>query len=351
MAARPLAGGILRFSTMTSLQPLALGRRGYPELLQTGGTDNGARLVNRQHPHDLIGELAVVYDRSLTSGLAASLYAAPVGEPALGPVSYMHRPSGGDDPFAPIGHHWQDATHEAHGVATLGLYSRRAKLEGSVFNGREPDNYRYNLDYTGARLDSYSGRFTFAPNANATLSAWAGYLYAHDRLEEPIGMQRYGVSLLQADRRGERVWSNGIVWGLTVHHHGSRHHNHGDSTAKTYNLSTALLVESSFDINPRATIYGRVEEVDKSADELGFLGGDPSESFTVHTVSLGGSYDFWACGPASFAVGARGTLNVLPNELHLTYQASKPIGFAVYLRVRPRGEMPAAVAPPIAGSR
>ena len=34
---------------------------------------------------------------------------------------FMHRPSAADDPFAPLGHHWQDATHEAFGVVTTGL--------------------------------------------------------------------------------------------------------------------------------------------------------------------------------------------------------------------------------------
>src|SRR2546425_2506544 len=36
---------------------------------------------------------------------------APVGEPAVGPVAFPHRPSAADDPLAPISHHWQDATH------------------------------------------------------------------------------------------------------------------------------------------------------------------------------------------------------------------------------------------------
>src|SRR4029079_15314273 len=90
MAARAVGGGLLRFNAMTSLEALVLPRQGYPELLQTGGSDRGARIVNRQHPHDLINEAAVAYDHSLTKRLAASVYVAAVGEPALGPVAYMH---------------------------------------------------------------------------------------------------------------------------------------------------------------------------------------------------------------------------------------------------------------------
>ena len=176
MAMHSLAGGLFRVNVMTSFEPLFLGPTGYPQLLQTGGTYQGARLVNHQHPHDLVSELAAVYDHSLTGGVAASLYAGVVGEPALGPVAYMHRPSAAADPFAPLGHHWQDASHESFGVITLGLYSRALKLEGSVFNAREPDWYHYNFDYTGARLDSYSGRVTLMPTVRPGLSAWAGYL-------------------------------------------------------------------------------------------------------------------------------------------------------------------------------
>jgi hypothetical protein len=338
MAARPTLGGVLRLTAMTSAQPLIIGRQGYPELLQTGGSDNNIRYVNRQHPHELIGELSAAYDRSLTSNLATGIYAAAIGEPAIGPPSYMHRPSAFDDPFAPLGHHWQDATHETHGVVTAGVYSRRVRAEGSIFNARESNGDYLNIEYDGARLDSYSGRLTLAPNANVTMSAWAGYLFAHDPVDGPIGMQRYGVSLETATQRANGGWSStGVVWGINVHHHGARVHNHttGDSAA-TYNLSSALLVESSFALTSRATVYGRIEEADKSADDLGFLGGDLTELFTVRALSLGGAYDVVRVGSAAFALGARGTLNLLPESLRLVYSTTRPMGVAVYLRVRPR---------------
>jgi hypothetical protein len=337
MALRQAAGGVVRLNAMTSLQPLVLGASGYPMLLQTGGSRDGIRFVNRQHPHQLIGELAAAYDRSLTSDVAAGLYVAAVGEPAIGPPAFSHRPAGEGDPFAPIGHHWQDATHQTFGVITAGVYSRRAKLEGSAFNAREPDGDRLSFDYRGARLDSYGGRFTLAPNPNVTLSAWAAYLFAHDRIDGPIGMQRYGASLVNVTPRPNGGnWSSGVVWGINVHHHGARVHNHGDSAAATYNLASALLVESAFDVTRRLSVFGRVEEVEKSADELGFLGGDLTEIFPVRALSLGGSYDIAAKGSALIGVGARGTLYLLPETLRTAYQGTRPTGFAVFLRVRPR---------------
>src|SRR4051812_33263651 len=187
MAARPLAGGMFAARVMTSLEALALGRRGYPELLQSGATDGDARLANRQHPHDLWNELALTYDHAVAPAIAAFAYGAVVGEPALGPVAYMHRPSAEADPFAPLGHHWQDAAHESFGVITAGVYGRLGKLEGSAFNGREPDDYRFNLDYQGAHLDSYAARLTVAPSSRVTASAWGGYVFDHDPLDPGTG--------------------------------------------------------------------------------------------------------------------------------------------------------------------
>jgi hypothetical protein len=167
---------------MTSLERPVLGPRGYPELLQSGATYQNARLINRQHPHELLMELAAIYDHSITSNLATSLYVAAVGEPALGPVAYMHRPSAAVDPFAPIGHHWQDGSHESSGVITGGIYSHAIKLEGSVFNGREKQAGDYVPDYAGARLDSYAGRLTVLPSGRISVSAWGGYIFDHDPL-------------------------------------------------------------------------------------------------------------------------------------------------------------------------
>jgi hypothetical protein len=337
MALHPLGGGMVRLTAMTSLQPVVDGARGYPELLQTGGAFNGARLANRQHPNELFMELSAAYDHSLTSKLASSLYVAAAGEPALGPVAYMHRPSAEEDPFAPLGHHWQDASHESFGVVTGGLYTNRIKLEGSVFNGRDPDSYHENLDYYGARLDSYSGRLTVLPSANVAVSAWGGYLYDHDRLEAPLGMQRYGASVLTSTQGpGGGAWSNALVWGLNIHHHGSREHNHDPNVVpKSYHIGSSVLFESTVDVTHRLALYGRLEQVQKTADDLGFFGGDALQLFTIRAVSLGATREVLAVGDASFGLGARATLNILPETLRLTYQSTTPVGFAVFLRVRP----------------
>src|SRR5437879_3161510 len=114
MAARPAAGGSVRFRAMVSAEPLTLTARGYPELLQAAEPYRGGTLTDRQHPHELISELSVGFEHPVGSRVGASLYAAPVGEPALGPVAYLHRPSAVYDPAAPLGDRKSTRLNSSH---------------------------------------------------------------------------------------------------------------------------------------------------------------------------------------------------------------------------------------------
>jgi len=337
-ALRPAAGGLVRATLMTSLERAVLGSRGYPQLLQSGGVASHQRIPNRQHPHDPVGEASAAYDHSLTSKLAASLYVAAVGEPALGPVAYMHRASASADPFAPIGHHWEDASHESAGVITAGLYSRAIKLEGSVFNGRDADSRDFNPNYDGARLDSYAGRVIVAPAGFVALAAWAGYLADHDPLEPGVSMQRFGASLMTTTRgvAGGSLATT-LVWGLNNHHHNPAEHEHDPTVVTpTHHLSTAALVESTLEIGVRTSLYARLEQVQKSGYDLGFLTGDLTELFNVREIAVGAARDFADAGAVTFGLGARASVDLLPGTLRLTYQTTHPTGFAIYLRARPR---------------
>src|SRR5256886_7988117 len=156
VAGRPAAGGSVRFRAMVSAEPWTVTARGYPQLLQVAEPYRGGIVTDRQHPHELISELSVGFEHPVGSRVGASLYAAPVGEPALGPVTYLHRPSAAYDPTAPLGHHAQDVTHTSFGVVTVGVSTRSLRVEASAFNGAHPDEDRTNFD--AVRLDSYATR-------------------------------------------------------------------------------------------------------------------------------------------------------------------------------------------------
>lgn len=131
---------------MNSLEPATLDDPGSPQLFQTGETFEGEELVDYQHPHDFFMNISATYRATFSPRAGAWVQYAPVGEPALGPVAFMHRASSGDNPSAPLGHHWQDATHITFNVVTAGAGWDRVSLDASAFHGREPDEDRWKIE-------------------------------------------------------------------------------------------------------------------------------------------------------------------------------------------------------------
>ena len=152
MARRPVGAGRIGFRLMASLEPWTVTDCGFLNLLANGEVCEGDTIHDRQHPHDLFMELAADYDRPLRGSLRWQIYAGLSGEPALGPAGFPHRVSAMANPVAPISHHWLDSSHITFGLITTGIYDERWKAEMSLFNGREPDDDRANLDLGAARL-------------------------------------------------------------------------------------------------------------------------------------------------------------------------------------------------------
>ena len=224
MADHALAGGRVQLRFMPSLDPWTVGPCGYPLVLQSGETCDGKPLVDWQHPHDFFMELGALYERPITSRLALLLYGAPAGEPAFGPVAFMHRPSAMDEPQVPLGHHWQDVTHTSFGVVTAGLFPRTVRVEGSWFNGHEPDEARWNLE--PMRSNSWSARVTVNPspawsvNTSYALQDMPAHgEHAHAGSEAmPTRVRRYSASLMHGRRVGEHgQWASTLLYGGNKH--------------------------------------------------------------------------------------------------------------------------------------
>ena len=130
MEQHELGTGTILFRQMFSAESLTSPHPGFPELFQTGETYHGEPLVDHQHPHNVFAELAALYTLPLTEKVSWELYGGPSAEPALGPVTYLHRASASELPLAPLGHHLQDSTHTSFGVVTTGFVIDRVKLEG-----------------------------------------------------------------------------------------------------------------------------------------------------------------------------------------------------------------------------
>jgi hypothetical protein len=324
MAMRQIAGGTLHLHGMASAEPLTIGKRGYPLLLQSGETYRGEPLHDRQHPHDLFMELSALYERPITRRFGFLVYAAPVGEPAIGPVAYMHRPSALNDPFAPLAHHWTDATHITYGVLTAGFFTRTVKLEGTLFIGREPDEDRYDFDFHA--LDSYGARLSANPTPHWALSASYGYLKQPEALHPEENQHRLGASVLHTVRVGrEGEWASALIYG------GNRHVTPNGATGR---WEHSLIAESNLQLDEANSVFGRVEYVRKSAEDLA-IPEEPDKEFDIGTFSLGYVREFAAYRGATFGVGARGALNLVPQALEAVYGSRTPVGLALFLRVRP----------------
>jgi hypothetical protein len=304
---------------MMSLDPLTEGGRGYPLLFQSGESWHDQPLHDRQHPHDLFDELSFSLSQKFENDLSAYIYFGYPGEPALGPPTFMHRPSAMDDPDAPLGHHWQDSTHVTFGVATAGLVWRNVKIEGSIFTGREPDEDRYDFDQP--QFDSYSGRISWNPTRNLALQVSYGYIKSPEALEPDLKRHRTTASAIYNLPLGhDSNWANSFVWGQ----------NNDTGEGKTQ----SFLVESDYQ-RGRDTVYFRWERVEKSGHELVLKPFDESEIFPVSGYSLGYVRDLSHGKGIDVGLGTQFTINDRPDSLDRYYGDDLGYAFQFFLRIRP----------------
>jgi hypothetical protein len=307
--------GTLLFRQMFSAESLTAPHPGFPQLFQTGETYHGQPLVDHQHPHNVFAELSLSYTRPITDKVSWLFYGGPAGEPALGPVAYMHRASASELPMAPLSHHLQDSTHTSFGVVTTGLVVDHFRIEGSLFNGREPNEQRYGIQL--AALDSWSARLSVAPSRNWTAQ------YSNGRLEHPEALEpgsehRQSASVEYVRPFDQGSWATSLIWG--------RKH----KVLENRNLNSYLL-ESTLNFKARNYVFSRLELVDK--DEL--FPDDPSApSYRIGGYTFGGARDLLQSRLWQFALGADLTFYSKPSTLNSTY-GSNPVSFQVFLRLRP----------------
>jgi hypothetical protein len=323
MEQHKLGRGSILFREMFSAESLTSPHPGFPELFQTGETYHGQPLVDHQHPHNVFSELALYYTRRIKvpdkvpiKGKVSWLfYGAAAGEPALGPVAYMHRASASELPMAPLSHHLQDSTHISFGVITTGLTVDRFKLEGSVFNGREPDEKRYSIQF--APLDSWSARLSAAPSRNWTAQYSYGRL-EHPEAAEPGSQRRQTASVEYVRPFAKGSWATSAVWGR-VHKEVNNHNLNG------------YLLETTANFKLRNYAFSRMELVDK--DEL-FPDNPLLPSFRIGAYTFGGARDLLQSRLGQLALGADLTFYSKPATLDSAY-GRNPVSFQCFLRVRP----------------
>lgn len=305
--------------TMFSLDPLIERGYGYPLLYQSGELFHGEPLHDRQHPHDFISELAGTYSYKIDEKNSFYTYAGMPGEPALGPVMYLHRPSGANNPNAPIGHHWQDATHITFGVVTAGFTHDKFKFEASAFNGTEPDENRWAFDRP--RLNSFSGRVSYNPTKEWAFQVSYGYLKNPERSEPEIRVLRRTTASAMYNKAfsENKNWANTFVWGR----------NHSDD-----GRTNSFLFESNYEFF-RNSIFGRAEQVQKNAHELVLPSPHPEGNFWVQAYSLGYLRDIVKDKGIDVGIGGMATFNANPATIRDFYGGTRHGGWQLFMRFRP----------------
>lgn len=322
MAQREVGHGQLTLRTMLSLEPATISGRYYPELFQQGETAFGRPIVDGQHPHNLFMEIAGIYDYHASDGLLLSIYAAPVGDPSLGPVAYPHRTSAAEDPLAPLGHHLEDSTHISYEVLTGGVTFGRLHWEASGFHGREPGENRWTIAVGG--LDSWSTRLTLAPTRAWTMQYSLGHLHSPEAQHPEEDVLRQTASVAY-----HHNWGNDedaakldalLLWG--------RNH-----TIDTPTNANGYLFEATSQLRKRELLWTRIENVDRTTDLLGSLA--PEEESVVGRVqayTAGYAHRIYRNGWSRYDLGAQATLYDAPASLKGFY-GDHPVGVAAVLNV------------------
>jgi len=263
------------------------------------------------------------YAHQLAPDTILEAYFAPVGDPALGPVAFPHRASAFELPQATLSHHWQDSTHIANEVVTLGLSHKKFKLEASGFYGSEPNENRWNID--SGPINSWSARLWVFPSKN-----WASQV-SFGRIARPEALEsgdqvRSTASLHYTKPIGDNSWSTSFVWGR----------NHSTETRRNVN---SYLVESVLPIGDKNFLTGRAELVDK--DEL-FRGQPEIEerldqaygsTFRIGSYTIGYTRDIKLFRDVETGIGANFTAYSLPGAIK-PYYGDHPVGGNIFLRFR-----------------
>lgn len=329
MARRMVGAGRVGLRGMLSVEPWTVTDCGFLNLLATGETCQDDTIHDRQHPHDLFMELAAEYDRAVRGSLRWQIYGGFAGEPALGPPAFPHRVSAMPNPVAPLSHHWLDSSHITYGLITTGFYDRQWKAELSVFNGREPDENRADLDI--GRLDSVAARLTVLPMDRLAMQVSAAHLNEAEAEFPPE--PRSDLDRLTASATyhhvasGSRIWATTLAYGMNV---GREVIPGGEVDLVTH----AILLESNLTMDERHTFFGRVEAAGKPGHDL-HVHEAPAAIFGVGKLQGGYVRYFRPWNGLVSGFGATASLSIVPSTLASRYGGRVAPGLGIFFTVRP----------------
>jgi hypothetical protein len=330
MAQRSLGRGQLTLRTMLSLEPATVTGRQYPLLFQIGETAYGKPIIDGQHPHDFFMETAALYDLPLSRKTMLSLYLAPVGDPAIGPVAFPHRASALEDPVATLGHHQEDSTHISDDVLTLGVShdwpNLGVRVEAGGFHGREPNEHRWQIQQ--GPIDSWATRLTLQPGQNWSGQFSWGRLHSPEALFPREDQARSTASVMYYrpfGSHGAGNWTSTLLWGRT-------------RSLSDNLIQNSYLFESTLQFQTANHLWTRIEDDDRTTElllgERAIPSGFSEEpAGRVQAYTFGYDRDLFPLPHAATALGAQVTAYTAGSRLEPVY-GSDPLGLVVFLRIR-----------------
>ncbi len=136
-------------------------------------------------------------------------------------------------------------------------------------------------------------------------------------------MHRVTASVLHGRKLGmDGQLANALVWGANRHAGRTTH---------------AVLGEAEAIMDRRNTVFGRLEFVQKTAEELFLppLGIAPDSTFNISALSVGYIREVSRTRWATVGIGFQVSLNAVPAALEPFYGSRTPVGGMLLVRIRP----------------
>ena len=317
--ARDTEAGTVSGSLMMSLEPLTVGECGYPRLITPTFLCFSRVLEDRAPAHPLIMDASVQLTQKL-SNARAIIRLGIAGEPAFGPVAYFHRSSAQYDPVAPLAHDRFNPQHTAYGLFTVGVGTDRTLWEVSAFNGTGLDDNPYDLDF--GRIRSIAGRGSVTlGQATRMQASFASFQpspggTSHHGQSSAGRMTAYSATIARAPTAPGLAYTAG--WAA--------HRVSGET-------QNAGLLEAQYS-RRRHAVFGRVEVVRRVENEI-LIDSLHNHTTLVRRFNVGELSGGYALRLAQWrgletSLGARASLNTIPEYIRPRYFAKTGTAFAVF---------------------
>jgi hypothetical protein len=306
---------------MMTLEKWTFPKDGYPELLQIGEENEDHKpYLDAQHPHSS-PIMGLTFSDTISLGHDKDhlkVFFAPRGQATDGPIAFMHRQTGMQNPDAPLGHHiGQDVGHITSTVIGASLRKSDSTFEVSTFNGTEPEPSKVDLPL--GTPNSFAARVTEQFSDSTYAMASAAFVKNPEPNEPELDhIWRYSASLYN-DHQFDNGWMfhNAFIWGLVNFYDGA-------SALNAFN-------EEFWFHKSRSSIWGRIEHLQRTAFELQIIpaANDPK---WVTAATLGYTHKFATWENLEIGLGASVTKDFLPGEFQAAY-GGNPLSGKAFLQV------------------